>query len=173
MANELDIPEDTFKALHDFATTECHEFLLIDLITKDTTMKYRKSFNERKKMQANLPVVSITDTLQCAQTSQAVASPHLSSAFGERTDGWYHVGVQSSHRFVSHCPRWCYPLDCWTNKRNPCDSWIRVAWGSAEDSIAPSSCSFSQVQSGWESGEIGATRHRNNDATYLQRCARQ
>ena len=54
MANELDIPEETFKALHDFATSECHQFLLVDLITKDKSMKYRKGFNERIELAQHL-----------------------------------------------------------------------------------------------------------------------
>jgi len=54
MANELDIPEETFKALHDFATAELHQFLLVDLTTKDKSMKYRKGFNERIELSANL-----------------------------------------------------------------------------------------------------------------------
>ena len=54
MANELDIPEETFKQLHDFATSEQHQFLLVDLITKDKSMKYRKGFNERIELSSNL-----------------------------------------------------------------------------------------------------------------------
>jgi hypothetical protein len=54
MANELDIPETTFKSLHDFATNESHEFLFVDLITKDKTMKYRKGFNDRIELPKNM-----------------------------------------------------------------------------------------------------------------------
>ena len=53
MANELDIPEETFKSLHDFATSECHDFLFVDLITKDKLMKYRKGFNDRIELSDN------------------------------------------------------------------------------------------------------------------------